>query len=161
MTPIRRDAGDAGRHAEAVDPSPLPLTVPRLLARGLARRCPVCGASGLFRRWFTLRERCPRCNFALEQRVEGHWLGSLGMNTIVSFGALFVTMAIGLAIAYPDGSLGPLLVVAVAVAVVVPLVFFPFSKTLWSAIDLAMRPLEPDDDVDPRWIPPPAHRPHR
>jgi hypothetical protein len=37
----------------------------------------------------------------------------------------------------------------VAVAVVVPLAFYPVSKTLWSAIDLAMRPLEPDDDVDP------------
>jgi uncharacterized protein (DUF983 family) len=143
-------AGDPGA-------SPLPLTVPRLLARGLARRCPVCGASGLFRRWFTLRERCPRCNFALEQRIEGHWLGSLGMNTIVSFGVLFVTMVVGVAIAYPDGGLGPLLVVTVSVAVGVPLGFYPFSKTLWSAIDLAMRPLEPDDDVDPRWIPPPAH----
>jgi uncharacterized protein (DUF983 family) len=137
--------------------SPVPLTVPRLLARGLARRCPVCGASGLFRRWFVLRERCSRCNFRLEQRIEGHWLGSLGMNTIVSFGALLVTLVVGLVMAYPDGGLGPLLVVSVTVAVVVPLVFFPFSKTLWSAIDLAMRPLEPDDDVDPRWIPPPAH----
>jgi uncharacterized protein (DUF983 family) len=149
--------------APASDPAapPPPLTVPRLLARGLALRCPLCGASGLFRRWFALRQRCPRCNFRLEQRIEGHWLGSLGINTIVSFGALFVTMVVGVALAYPDGGLGPLLVVSVLVAVLVPLVFFPFSKTLWSAIDLAMRPLEPDDDVDPRWIPPPARRPHR
>ena len=33
------------------------------------------------------------------------------------------------------------------------LAFYPVSKTLWSAIDLAMRPLEPDEDVDPRFIP--------
>jgi len=45
----------------------------------------------------------------------------------------------------------------VATAVVVPLAFYPVSKTLWSAIDLAMRPLEPDDDVDPHWIPPATH----
>ena len=45
----------------------------------------------------------------------------------------------------------------VATALIVPLAFFPVSKTLWSAIDLAMRPLEPDDDVDPRWIPPAHH----
>jgi len=139
-----------------------PLTVPRLLGRGLTRRCPVCGASGLFQRWFTIRERCPRCDFPLEQRIEGHWMGALGMNTIVSFGALFVTMTAGLIITYPDIAVGPLIAVTVTVAVVVPLVFYPFSKTLWSAVDLAMRPLEPDDDVDPRWIPPPAHpRPHR
>jgi hypothetical protein len=120
----------------------------------------VCACPGLFQRWFTLRLRCPRCNFALEERIEGHWLGSLGLNTIVSLTALFVTMGVGVAVAYPDGTLGPLLAVSVTVAVVVPLAFYPFSKTLWSAIDLAMRPLEPDDDVDPRWIPPPVHRHH-
>lgn len=140
--------------------SPLPLTVPRLLGRGLVRRCPLCGASGLFRRWFFLQERCPRCNFPLEQRIEGHWLGSLGMNTIVSFGALLLTLVGGLVLTYPDIAAGPLMATTVTVAVVVPLAFYPFSKTLWSAIDLAMRPLEPYDDVDPRWIPPPA-RPRR
>ena len=140
------------------EPGPLrPLTVPRLLARGLTRRCPLCGMSGLFRRWFTIIERCPRCDFPLEQRIEGHWLGALGMNTIVSIGALFVTMVVGLVATYPDIATGPLIAITVAVAVVVPLVFYPFSKTLWSAIDLAMRPLEPDDDVDPRWIPPATH----
>ena len=41
----------------------------------------------------------------------------------------------------------------VAVAVFVPLGFFGSSQTLWSAIYLAMRPLEPNDDVDLRWIP--------
>ena len=41
-------------------------------------------------------------------------------------------------------------------ACLTPILFFGSSHTLWSAIDLAMRPLEPSDDVDPRWIPPPA-----
>ena len=137
-----------------------PLTVPLLLARGLTRRCPLCGSSGVFESWFTIRDRCPRCAFPLEQRIEGHWLGALGMNTIVSFGALALTMAIGLIATYPDIATGPVVALSVTVAIVVPLFFYPFSKTLWSAVDLAMRPLEPDDDVDPRWIPPPV-RPRR
>jgi hypothetical protein len=32
---------------------------------------------------------------------------------------------------------------------VVPFVFFPLSRTLWMAIDLAMRPLDFDDGVAP------------
>lgn len=135
-----------------------PLTVPRLLARGLTRRCPLCGSRGVFEGWFTIRDRCPRCAFPLEQRIEGHWLGALGMNTIVSFGALALTMAVGLIVTYPDIATGPIVALSVTVAIVVPLFFYPFSKTLWSAIDLAMRPLEPDDDVDPRYIPPPVVR---
>jgi len=119
----------------------------------------LCGRGKVFRRWFTVLERCPRCNFRLDERIEGHWLGSLGMNIIVSFAVLFIVMIAGLIIAYPDFEQPWRLAgICVAVAVVVPLVFFPFSKTLWGAIDLAMRPLEPDDDVDPRWIPPPVIR---
>lgn len=134
-----------------------PLTVPRLLARGVTKRCPVCGGGDLFSGWFTMRDRCPRCHFPLE-RVEGHWMGSLGMNTIVSFGALFVTVVVGFVVTYPDTPLVPLMAVVAAVGVLVPLLFFPFSKTLWSAIDLAMRPLEPADDVDPAYLPPARHR---
>ena len=102
---------------------------------------------------FTMADRCPRCGLRLE-RIEGHWLGALGMNTIVTLGAVLVAMIGGFLLTYPDGPLAAAVVVIVATAVVVPLAFFPVSKTLWSAIDLAMRPLEPDDDVDPRWIPP-------
>ena len=139
---------------------PRPLTVPRLLIRGLTRRCPLCGGSGLFRRWFTIADRCPRCAFPLEERIEGHWLGALGINTIVSFGSLMLTLAIGFVVTYPDIAVGPLLAIAVPEAIIVPLFCYPFSKSLWSAIDLAMRPLEPGDDVDPRWIPPPVRSRH-
>ena len=32
--------------------------------------------------------------------------------------------------------------------------------TLWNSIDLAMRPIEPSDEVDWRWVPPPVRRRH-
>jgi hypothetical protein len=75
------------------------------------------------------------------------------MNTIVSFGAVLVAVVVAFVVTYQDESTVVPLGLIVATAVIVPLVFYPVSKTLWSAIDLAMRPLEPDDDVDPRWIP--------
>jgi uncharacterized protein (DUF983 family) len=135
---------------------PPPLTVPRLLLRGLARRCPLCGGGGLFHRWFTIVERCPRCGFRFE-RIEGHWIGALGINTIVSFVAVIVAVIAAFVATYQDESAWVAVGAIVATAVVVPLAFYPVSKTLWSAIDLAMRPLEPEDDVDPHWIPPATH----
>jgi hypothetical protein len=36
---------------------------------------------------------------------------------------------------------------AILLVVVLPLVFFPFSRTLWMAFDLAFRPSERNDDV--------------
>jgi uncharacterized protein (DUF983 family) len=137
-----------------------PLTFGRVMLRGLALRCPVCGGGGLFRHWIAQVERCPTCGFRFH-RVEGHWLGSLGMNTIVSFGALLLAVVVGYALTTPDPPAGVLIGIAMAVAVVVPTVFFPWSRTLWSAIDLLMRPLEPDDEVDPLYWPaarPPTRR---
>jgi uncharacterized protein (DUF983 family) len=116
----------------------------RVLARGLARRCPVCGQGGLFTRWFTLVERCPRCAFRFE-RIEGHWIGALGLNTIVSFSVLFVVVVAGLVLSHPDFAMVPLVSAATVTAVVVPLMFYPSSKTMWTAIDVLMRPLEPGE----------------
>ena len=75
------------------------------------------------------------------------------MNTIVSLGTLLVTLVGGFVIMGDHRRVAPLMISLGAVAVFVPLGFFGSSQTLWSAVYLAMRPLEPADDVDPRWIP--------
>ena len=124
-----------------------------MLARGLARRCPLCGSGHMFRTFFLVKERCPRCNFPIH-REEGHWIGAIGMNTVVSFGALLITLLVVFALTWDDRSGAAVFIPAFAVALVVPVVFFGPSQTLWSAIDLWMRPLEPGDDVDPRYLPP-------
>lgn len=113
-----------------------------MLGRATLRRCPVCGQSRLFRQWFTMLEECPRCGLRFE-RIEGHWVGALGINTIVSFGALAVVVVVGLILSAPEFEVLPLLIAAGLVAVLMPLFFFPFSKTIWTAVDLWMRPLAP------------------
>jgi uncharacterized protein (DUF983 family) len=128
-------------------------TLPRLLVRGFFRRCPNCGAGHQFRTFFDKKDRCPRCNFPL-RREEGHWIGALGMNTVATFGALAVTLAVSVAILWEDRRALPTFGACFAVAALVHILFFGSSQTLWSAIDLAMRPLEPADDVDPAWLPP-------
>lgn len=89
-------------------------------------------------------ERCPGCGLRFE-RIEGHWVGSLGMNTIVSFTVLFVVVVVGLVLSHPTYRMAPLVVAAATTAIFVPLAFFPSSKTFWTAIDLIMRPLEPGE----------------
>jgi uncharacterized protein (DUF983 family) len=115
-----------------------------LLGRALLRHCPVCGSGGLFRRWFTIVERCPRCGLRFE-RTEGHWIGYLGLNTIVSFSLLFVVLVVGFVLSAPEFDVVPLLVAGGLTAVVFPVLFLPWSRTLWIAVDLLMRPLEPGE----------------
>ena len=112
--------------------------------RGLTKACPACGQRGLFSRWIHMAERCPRCDLEFE-RIEGHWVGAVGINTVVSFGLLIAAVVVTFIAFYPELPMVPVLGIPVAVGLLVPLFFYPFSKTTWTAIDIAMRPLEPGE----------------
>jgi uncharacterized protein (DUF983 family) len=122
----------------------------RMLARGAARRCAVCGSGRLFPTWFRMAERCPRCAYRFE-REEGFFLGAYVMNLVIAQG-LVVLLAIIPAIvvlnADAGANLAPVVGGGVLGAVLAPLAFYPFSKTLWVAIELIMRPLDATEPGD-------------
>lgn len=95
-----------------------------------------------------MQPRCPRCGLVFE-RIEGQWLGSLGLNTIVTFALLFVLVIGGVFATAPDVAVMPLMIAAVAIGGLFPVIFFPWSRTLWLAMDLLMRP-PTDDELDVR-----------
>ena len=121
-----------------------------MLARGLVKHCPLCGSGKLFAGWFRMKERCPGCGYLFE-REEGFFLGAYVINLVIAQGAvivLAVVPAIVLLARNPDTSIVPMVVAGVAGAILAPLVFYPFSKTIWTAFDLILRPvhwLEPTD----------------
>jgi len=96
-----------------------------------------------------MAERCPRCRFRFERRAEeGSFLGAYVLNLAVTEGALAAVLFGLIAVRANSASGGPLWPVFVAgglVAVVLPLAFYPFSRTLWVALDLAVRPPGPDE----------------
>jgi uncharacterized protein (DUF983 family) len=115
-----------------------------LLGRACRLHCPVCGSGHLFRHWTKIVQRCPRCGYPFE-RIEGQFIGAVGMNTILTFGALLITLVIGLVLTAPDVRVAPILIVSVSIALLMPIFLYPYSKTIWTAIDLRMRPLEPGE----------------
>jgi uncharacterized protein (DUF983 family) len=118
-----------------------PPTTATLLWRGLALRCPVCAAAGLFRRYFFMRPNCPRCGLHFE-RLDGHWTGALGLNIIATFVLLFVVLLGGTLVTFGDPNVAALGLAAALVAVGFPIASFPSPKPLWLAIDIRIRPLE-------------------
>jgi len=106
--------------------------------RGALRRCPRCGNGKLFLSWFRMKEACNRCGLLLE-REEGGYLGAIAINYGVT-GIVFIALLVSVAWAtLPAIPVWPLMGASVAVAVLVPLAFYPFSKTIWLAIDLVLR----------------------
>jgi hypothetical protein len=110
----------------------------------------VCGQGKIFTRWVRMSERCPRCQFRF-RREPGEWLGSWFLNICLAQVLLVLVLIVEVAVSAPRPSVAGLLGSALAVAVGFPVFFFPFSRTLWVAIDLAMRPLELHEGVAPLW----------
>lgn len=84
-----------------------------------------------------MAEACPRCALRYE-REEGYWLGAVAINTgatVVVFGAVFVLSMVA---TWPSPPWGLIAAVTVTVNLVFPIAFYPVSKTLWVAVDLAL-----------------------
>lgn len=83
------------------------------------------------------------------RRTPGHWLGSWFLSVLLVQSVLVVTITIVVAVTWPSRPSVLVFVAMAGLAVSVPVLFFPFSRTLWTAIDLVMRPLEFGDGVAP------------
>lgn len=86
-----------------------------------------------------LAPRCPRCGLAYE-REEGYWLGAILINTALTIG-LFGAGMIGWAIAtWPDPPWGVMTAAGIGFNLLFPAAFYPYSKTLWVAIEITLHP---------------------
>lgn len=84
-------------------------------------------------------ERCPRCDYKFE-REDGFFLGAYVISLGVTQLAVVAYIAVAIVATLPDPPMLPLALGGGAVAVLTPLVVYPFSKTLWTAVDLVMHP---------------------
>lgn len=105
-----------------------------ILLRGLTLRCARCGGRGILKNWFQIKEHCPTCNLKFE-REPGYWTGALAINLICPLGLLLITLFASLIATSPNVPVVPLVIISLAIALLGPLVWYPFSRTLWIAID--------------------------
>ncbi len=113
---------------------------------GFTRRCGRCGSGHLFKRYLSMVPDCPKCGLHFE-REPGYFAGALAIN-IMFIGAIFAVVFVALLVAtVPDVPVVEILVVLVPIMLFGPILFYPFSKTIWVAIDRAI--LNPADADQP------------
>lgn len=120
-----------------------------LVMRGLGRRCPRCGGSGVFIRRFRLKDRCETCGYQF-RREPGFALGAWFINFMV-LQILLLAQAMTFIVwksNRPEAGLIVPILVGVATAITVPILLYPYAQTVWAGIDLAMTPLELDEIVE-------------
>jgi uncharacterized protein (DUF983 family) len=89
-----------------------------------------------------LTEHCPRCRHRFE-RHEGYWLGAIAINTIATMGVFAVALVAAMVLTWPDPPWTAITVGLVTSNTIFPVAFYPWSKTLWIALDLSLHPVEP------------------
>lgn len=102
------------------------------LRRALALVCPHCGDGRLFAGWFRMRPSCAACGGTFA-REPGFYLGSIYVNygvTVIVTLVAYATIVLGL-----GGSHQTALVACLAVAVVLPMLFFRHARSLLLALD--------------------------
>ncbi|MFN8572261.1 MAG: DUF983 domain-containing protein [Gemmatimonadaceae bacterium] len=131
---LRDDNEDLG-----LDPA-TPTAAARLIARALTLRCPACGGGPVLRHWLAMREQCGNCGLALERGERDYFIGSMMWNLVLSE-FLFVGAFIGALVwQWPQVNWTAIQVIAPVGTLLTPFVLFPFSKLIWLAFDLILRP---------------------
>jgi len=111
------------------------------------KRCAVCGTGSLFERWFRMKSHCPQCGTKFE-REAGFFIGALFVNFALTEVVMFLWLAGVTIVTIPHPPVWWLIGGSVVICVVMPMLLYPFSKTVWFAIHVAMQPLDPDEEAE-------------
>jgi uncharacterized protein (DUF983 family) len=121
--------------------------LPTIFLRAVLLRCPNCGGGSVFASWFTLKSTCPTCGLWFQRGEEGYFLGAMAINLVVGESIPIFGLLAAWILAFPSPPSTIVVVSGFVGAVALPLLFFPFSRTLWLALDLSVRPADARDLV--------------
>jgi uncharacterized protein (DUF983 family) len=117
------------------------------LVRGMTNRCARCGARSIFRTFYTLNATCRDCGMRFE-RESGEWTGALIV--IIAFTEILFALWLGLGLwfTWPDVPWTALLVGGIVLNLVVPILFYPWSQSVWIGLHYAFVPLDATEEAE-------------
>lgn len=107
------------------------------LGRSLLRHCPYCGGGGIFKGWFSLKERCPHCNVLYEPE-DGYLLGAyvvnIGLTAVVAVAVVISLMV------WSSLSTLQIQLIGAGLAIGIPIFLYPYTLLFWITLDLTIHP---------------------
>lgn len=120
-------------------------TVAQLMTRALRLRCPHCGGRGIFASFFELKRQCPTCGLRLERGEGDYFVGAYLFNLIAVELILFFCVLGFVFLTWPNPPWQAITYVTGALMLAGCMLCYPFAKTTWLAVDLAIRPLSAEE----------------
>jgi uncharacterized protein (DUF983 family) len=108
----------------------------KLVKRGLLLQCPYCGEGHIIKYPFWIKDCCPRCGYRFAPE-SGYFVGGYALNLVVveiiALAVIIIILLRSNLSLYQQEALG------IGAAILLPIVFFPWSRTLWMALDLTVQ----------------------
>ena len=108
----------------------------KLLKRGLLLQCPYCGNGGIIKYPFWIKDCCPTCGYHFAPEA-GYFVGGYAINLvgveIISVAIIVIILLRSNLSLYQQEALG------IGAAILLPIIFFPWSRTMWMALDLSIQ----------------------
>ena len=92
-----------------------------------------------------MRKTCPDCQLILDRGEHDYFLGGFTVNFIVAEILIVLGGAFSIIITWPEVPWRSITWALVFLMVLAPILFYPFAKCLWLAMDLVFRPLTLQD----------------
>lgn len=101
----------------------------------------------MFSEWLKMRRACASCGFVFERGESDYFIGAYTLNLIVAELIVVGLLIIILVVTWPDvpWRLVPWIIAGFSIPGI--FVTYPFSRSLWLALDLMFCPAEPKDFV--------------
>lgn len=135
-------------HSLVIHPRP---GLVKMVLRGLFKRCAWCGGRrAFFTSFFKKGERCNTCGLNWQRNLEGFELGAAAMGVFLTFGPIlaWITVAVLAGV-----GVVPLVIVASAIAIFVPIFTYPLTYTVWFGVYLFMNAPDENELADAvRWL---------
>jgi uncharacterized protein (DUF983 family) len=121
----------------------VPLTT--LVWRAWRLRCPHCGGGKIFQGFGKLKSNCPTCGLRLERGEGDYFVGAYLFNLIAVELILFVCVCGFVYLTWPNPPWDLITYTTGFLMLSGCVLCYPFAKTTWLAVDIAIRPLSDEE----------------
>lgn len=117
----------------------------QFMLRALKLRCPHCGEGTMFSNWITMRPACRTCGLRFDRGEHDHYIGAFLVNFIIAELLVVAGILAFIFAKWPNVPWDMMTWILIGSMVPAPFLTYPYSKSIWLALDLVFRPYEPMD----------------
>ena len=119
----------------------------RAVARAFSLRCPNCGDGWVLTKLGRVRPRCTVCGFRFERTEENYFSGAMFFGLLMGEAILGLSILIICLAMSPNVPWDFLQWAAPVGVLVVMIAVIPVSRVVWLAVDMLVRPVQPEELV--------------